>query len=171
MSQDAGTPTGQVSTLVGFVTGFGETVALVFRLFTGRLSYRTGRYWMLSIAGYLITVVAVPALAAAQALWQAAVLVVGERFGKAVLPVEGEEHVPEPFVVQQQPAQQHAATGLIHPLSNHEHQGAPVLVRQGPGLTDGTAVCLLALPATHGCDHRVRAHVLRQGVLRVECIG
>jgi MFS family permease len=68
----------------GFVTGFGEAVAVVFRLFTGRLSDRTGRYWMLSIAGYLITVVAVPALAIAQALWQAAVLVVGERFGKAV---------------------------------------------------------------------------------------
>lgn len=70
--------------MVGAVTGGGEAVALVFRLFTGRLSDRSGRQWALSIAGYAITVVCVPVLAAVQALWQAAGLVVGERFGKAV---------------------------------------------------------------------------------------
>jgi nitrate/nitrite transporter NarK len=59
---------GASAALVGFVTGFGEAVALVFRLVTGRLSDRTGRYWLLSIAGYLITVVVVPALAIAHAL-------------------------------------------------------------------------------------------------------
>jgi MFS family permease len=75
---------GASAALVGFITGAGEAVALVFRLFTGRLSDRTGRRWALSIAGYVITVVAVPLLAAAQALWQAAALIVGERFGKAV---------------------------------------------------------------------------------------
>jgi len=70
--------------LAGFITGAGEAVALVFRLFTGRLADRTGRRWALSIAGYLITIVAVPLLAAAQALWQAGALIVAERFGKAV---------------------------------------------------------------------------------------
>ncbi len=75
---------GAGAALVGFVTGAGEAVALVFRLFTGRLSDRTGRRWALSIAGYVITIVAVPLLAIAQALWQAAALVVAERFGKAV---------------------------------------------------------------------------------------
>jgi len=70
--------------LVGAVTGVGEAVALVCRLFTGRRSDRTGRYWALSVAGYVITVVAVPVLAAAAALWQASVLVIAERFGKAV---------------------------------------------------------------------------------------
>ncbi|MHB1837296.1 MAG: MFS transporter [Solirubrobacteraceae bacterium] len=75
---------GASATLVGFITGAGEAVALVFRLFTGRLSDRTGRHWALSIAGYVITVIAVPLLAAAQVLWQASVLVVAERFGKAV---------------------------------------------------------------------------------------
>ena len=75
---------GASAVMVGFVTGFGEAVALVFRLFTGRLSDRTGRHWALSIAGYAITIVAVPLLALTQALWQAATLVVAERFGKAV---------------------------------------------------------------------------------------
>ena len=70
--------------LVGFITGAGEAVALVSRLWTGKLSDRTGRHWALSILGYVITVVSVPLLAAAWALWPAAVLVVAERFGKAV---------------------------------------------------------------------------------------
>lgn len=75
---------GASALVVGFVTGAGEAVALVLRLGTGRLSDRTGRHWALSIAGYVVTVVAVPLLALTQTLWQAAVLVVAERFGKAV---------------------------------------------------------------------------------------
>jgi MFS family permease len=75
---------GASATVVGVVTGAGEAVALVFRLFSGRVSDRTGRHWALSIGGYLLTVAAVPVLAAVQALWQAVVLVVAERFGKAV---------------------------------------------------------------------------------------
>jgi MFS family permease len=75
---------GASAAVVGLVTGAGEAVALVFRLFTGRLSDRTGRQWALTITGYVITVVAVPILAAVQALWQAVALVVIERFGKAV---------------------------------------------------------------------------------------
>jgi MFS family permease len=70
--------------LVGFITGAGEAVALVSRLWTGKLSDRTGRHWALSILGYVTTVVSVPLLATAWALWPAAVLVVAERFGKAV---------------------------------------------------------------------------------------
>lgn len=72
------------ATVVGAVTGAGEAVALVFRLFTGRLSDRSGRHWLLSIVGYLITIVSVPLLALTSALWQAAPLVLSERFGKAV---------------------------------------------------------------------------------------
>ncbi|MGW2665189.1 MFS transporter [Nocardia tengchongensis] len=75
---------GASAVLVGFVTGFGEAVALVLRLVSGPVSDRTRRYWALSIAGYTITLVAVPLLALTQMLWQASVLVVAERFGKAV---------------------------------------------------------------------------------------
>jgi MFS family permease len=70
--------------LVGFVTGAGEAVALVSRLWTGALSDRTGRHWALSILGYAVTIVSVPLLATAWTLWPAAALVVAERFGKAV---------------------------------------------------------------------------------------
>lgn len=75
---------GASATLVGFITGLGEAVALMFRLATGPLADRTRRHWALSIAGYAITVLSVPLLAVSQALWQAAALIVAERFGKAV---------------------------------------------------------------------------------------
>jgi MFS family permease len=70
--------------LVGFITGAGEAVALVSRRWTGALSDRTGRHWTLSMLGYAITVISVPLFATAWTLWPAAVLVVAERFGKAV---------------------------------------------------------------------------------------
>lgn len=75
---------GANAAVVGVVTGAGEAVALVFRLFTGPLSDRTRRYWPISIAGYAITVVAVPVLGAVATFWQAATAVIAERFGKAV---------------------------------------------------------------------------------------
>jgi len=75
---------GASAALVGVITGVGEAVALVFRLFTGRLSDRTGRHWLISITGYAITMVSVPLLAVAGPLWLACVFIVGERFGKAV---------------------------------------------------------------------------------------
>lgn len=75
---------GAGAALVGLVTGAGEAVASAFRLATGVAADRTQRHWALSIAGYAITVVSVPLLAVAQALLPASLLVVGERFGKAV---------------------------------------------------------------------------------------
>lgn len=75
---------GASAVMVGFITGFGEAVALVLRLATGPLADRTRKYWPLTIAGYALTAVAVPLLALAGSLWQASALVVTERFGKAV---------------------------------------------------------------------------------------
>jgi MFS family permease len=75
---------GASAALVGAVTGFGEAAALVLRLATGPISDRTQRHWALSMAGYLITVTAVPLLGVSQSLWPAAGLVIAERFGKAV---------------------------------------------------------------------------------------
>jgi MFS family permease len=75
---------GASAVMVGFVTGFGEAVALVMRLGTGPLADRTRKYWPLTIAGYALTVIAVPLLALASSLWQASALVIAERFGKAV---------------------------------------------------------------------------------------
>ena len=75
---------GATAVMVGFITGFGEAVALVLRLGTGPLADRTRKYWPLTIAGYALTVLAVPLLALASSLWQASALVIVERFGKAV---------------------------------------------------------------------------------------
>lgn len=75
---------GASAALVGLVTGAGEAVALIFRLFSGRAADRSGRLWPLSIAGYGITMVSVPLLAVASAVLPASGLVILERFGKAV---------------------------------------------------------------------------------------
>jgi MFS family permease len=75
---------GASAVMVGFITGFGEAVALVLRLGTGPLADRTRKYWPLTIAGYALTVIAVPFMALASSLWQASALVITERFGKAV---------------------------------------------------------------------------------------
>jgi MFS family permease len=75
---------GASAALVGFITGAGEAVALVLRFWTGALSDRTGRHWAQSIFGYAVTMVSVPLMATVWTLWPAAVLVISERFGKAI---------------------------------------------------------------------------------------
>ncbi|WP_433467489.1 MFS transporter [Spirillospora sp. CA-128828] len=74
---------GAGATLVGVVTGAGEAAGLVLRLVSGPGAERTGRYWAWTIAGYGLTVVAVPALALPVGLAGACVLVIAERVGKA----------------------------------------------------------------------------------------
>lgn len=75
---------GASAAVVGVVTGVGEAAALVLRLGAGPLADRTGRFWGLTIAGYTITVLAVPLLGVAAILWVAAALVIAERVGKAI---------------------------------------------------------------------------------------
>lgn len=75
---------GASAAVVGLVTGAGEAVALLLRLVSGPLADRTRRPWPITIAGYATTMIAVPLLAAGQLLWQVIILVIGERFGKAI---------------------------------------------------------------------------------------
>jgi MFS family permease len=80
---------GASAVLVGLVTGAGEAAALVLRLVFGSLADRTGRYWTLTLAGYLLTAVCVPALAVTPflggfGLVLACLLILAERTGKAV---------------------------------------------------------------------------------------
>ncbi len=80
---------GASALLVGLITGAGEAMALVLRLFSGPLADRTGRYWSLTILGYAMTAVCVPLLAVAPfvgsvGLVLAATLILLERAGKAV---------------------------------------------------------------------------------------
>jgi MFS family permease len=80
---------GASALVVGLVTGAGEGMALLLRLFSGSLADRTGRYWALTITGYALTAVCVPLLAVAPligagGLTLAIVLILTERTGKAI---------------------------------------------------------------------------------------
>jgi MFS family permease len=75
---------GASALVVGLVTGIGETAALALRLVSGPLVDRSRRYWDWTIAGYALTMLSVPLLGLATALWLACSLVILERVGKAV---------------------------------------------------------------------------------------
>jgi len=80
---------GASALLVGVVTGAGEALALVLRLVFGPRVDRTGSYWSMTLGGYALTAVCVPALAltpfvGAAGLTLACALVLAERTGKAV---------------------------------------------------------------------------------------
>ena len=75
---------GASGAVVGFIGGLGEAVGYGLRYVTGRVADRTHAYWGLTIAGYALTGLAVPALALAPAAWAVALLVAFERLGKAV---------------------------------------------------------------------------------------
>ncbi len=69
---------------VGVVAGLGELVGYVLRLGSGYLADRTRRYWTVTIVGYVLNLLAVPALALA-GRWEAAgALILAERTGKAI---------------------------------------------------------------------------------------
>jgi MFS family permease len=71
-------------TIVGIVTGFGELLGYALRLFSGRWADATGRYWPITIFGYVVQMASVPALALTGSWPAAAVLIVLERVGKAI---------------------------------------------------------------------------------------
>src|SRR5438552_15620572 len=75
---------GASATVVGFVAGTGELAGYLLRLVSGNLAQRTAAYWPITIAGYVIQMAAVPALAFAGSWQLAAILIVLERTGKAV---------------------------------------------------------------------------------------
>ena len=75
---------GASATAVGIVAGLGELVGYAFRLVSGYLSDRTGRYWAITIAGYTLNLLAVPLLALAGRWELAAALIILERIGKAL---------------------------------------------------------------------------------------
>ncbi|MGE0599921.1 MAG: MFS transporter [Dehalococcoidia bacterium] len=75
---------GASATTVGIVAGLGELVGYSLRVVFGYVSDRTRRYWPITLAGYSLTMVAVPLLAVAGHWQVAAVLLVLERLGKAI---------------------------------------------------------------------------------------
>ncbi len=75
---------GASATVVGIVAGFGELIGYAIRLLSGYLGDRTGRYWTVTIIGYVLNLFAVPLLALAVNWESAAVLIVVERMGRAL---------------------------------------------------------------------------------------
>jgi hypothetical protein len=78
--QDLGATAGQV----GFIAGLGEMIAASLRYFSGRFADRTRAYWGLTIFGYGLNVIVVPAMAFAGNWQMAALLIVAERTGKSL---------------------------------------------------------------------------------------
>jgi MFS family permease len=69
---------------IGVITGFGELVGYGLRLVSGRSADRTGRYWPITISGYVLQMSVVPLLALAGSWQVAALLIILERVGKAI---------------------------------------------------------------------------------------
>ena len=75
---------GASATVVGIVTGFGEMVGYGLRLVSGRAADMTGKFWPITICGYVVQMASVPALALTGSWPAAAVLIILERVGKAI---------------------------------------------------------------------------------------
>ncbi len=71
---------------IGFASGLGEMVGYSMRYVFGRLTDRTRQYWPMTILGYVLDVLAVPALAlVGEHGWVAACgLLIVQRMGKAI---------------------------------------------------------------------------------------
>jgi MFS family permease len=70
--------------VVSLVAGLGELAGYALRLVSGRFSDKTGRYWPITIFGYVVNLLSVPALALTGTWQSAAGLLIAERVGKAI---------------------------------------------------------------------------------------
>ncbi len=75
---------GASATTVGIVAGLGELIGYSLRLISGYVSDKIGKYWAITLFGYTLNMLAVPALALAGRWEIAAVLIIIERIGKAI---------------------------------------------------------------------------------------
>ena len=77
---------GASAATIGFVSGLGELVGYAMRYVFGALTDKTGKYWPMVIAGYVLDILAVPALAlVGEHGWVAAsALLIIQRMGKAI---------------------------------------------------------------------------------------
>ena len=71
---------------IGFISGLGEMIGYSMRYVFGKITDSTKKYWPMTIAGYVLDILAVPALALVGEhgwIWACALLVV-QRMGKAM---------------------------------------------------------------------------------------
>lgn len=74
---------GATAAAVSIIAGFAEAVGYALRSVAGYIADRTGKYWPITFGGYVVNLLAVPAMAVAPGWQAAAVLVVAERIGRA----------------------------------------------------------------------------------------
>jgi MFS family permease len=75
---------GASAAVVGIVSGAGELIGYVLRLAGGVAADKTGRYWTLTVIGYVINLLVVPFMALAHHWGVAAALIIAERAGKGL---------------------------------------------------------------------------------------
>src|SRR5438067_8022854 len=75
---------GATSAMVGFVAGFGELTGYGLRPLSGYFADKSHRHWAFAFVGYVINMVAVPALALPGRWPVAAALVISERTGRGI---------------------------------------------------------------------------------------
>ena len=69
---------------VGVIAGGGELLGYVLRSIAGYIADKTRKYWLVIIAGYVVNMLAVPALALAGNWPLAAALMIAERTGRGI---------------------------------------------------------------------------------------
>ena len=69
---------------IAIVSGLGELLGYGLRLLSGRTADRTGKFWPITIFGYFIQMLSVPALALVGTWQAAAALIVLERIRKGI---------------------------------------------------------------------------------------
>ncbi len=74
---------GASGVIVGLVAGLGEFLGYTLRLVSGSLADRSRLYWPITLSGYTVQMLAVPALALVHSWPAAAGLIILERIGKA----------------------------------------------------------------------------------------
>src|SRR5438046_8122535 len=75
---------GASAAVVGFTAGLGELLGYALRSVSGVISDKTGKYWIVTVVGYIINMLAVPALALAGSWQLAAGLIVAGRNGRGI---------------------------------------------------------------------------------------
>lgn len=75
---------GASGAVVGTAVGFAEFIGYGLRLITGFITEKTHKFWLITYVGYALNLLAVPLLAFAGSWEVAIILIMLERFGKAV---------------------------------------------------------------------------------------
>src|SRR5690606_39218539 len=75
---------GASAAVVGFVAGLGELIGYRLRLVFGLLADKTKQYWLITLCGYSINLIAVPLMALTSHWPTVAALIVLERLGESV---------------------------------------------------------------------------------------